>query len=53
MQAFVMIDSVGIMINADVNAKNWLIKVDVMMGLYGILVRVNVNVLKHAVLVNT
>ena len=40
-----MINNVGIMINADVNAKNWSTKVDVMMDLFGILVYVNVNVI--------
>ena len=33
MQVYVMVDSIGIVINADVNGKNWLIKVDVMIGL--------------------
>ena len=33
-QVFVLIDSFGTVINKDVNAKNGLIKVDVMMGLY-------------------
>ena len=38
MQVFVMINKIGIMTNADVNAKNWLIKVYVMMDFLGILV---------------
>ena len=41
---FVMIDNARIMINADKNVKNWLIKVTVMVVLFGILVRVHVNV---------
>ena len=44
MQAFVIINNIGIVINADVNAKNWLSKVDVMMDLFGILVYLNMNV---------
>ena len=39
---FVMINSIGIMINANVNAKNWLIKVIVIVDLFGIPVYVNV-----------
>ena len=35
---FVIIDSVGTMINTDVNAKHWLIKEDVIKDLFGILV---------------
>ena len=34
MQVFVMISNVGIMVNADVNAKNWLKKLDVMMDFF-------------------
>ena len=52
MQVFVTINSVGIMINSDVNAKNWLTKVNVMMDLFGILVYVNVNVINHVMLNN-
>ena len=37
--------SVGITIIADVNVMNWLIKVSVMMGLSGILARVNMEVM--------
>ena len=48
---FVMIDSVGIAINANVNVKNWLIKAGVIMGLFGTLV--HVNVINHTMLVNT
>ena len=42
---FVIIKSVGIVINAVVNAKNWLIKAYVIKGLFGILVIVRVNVI--------
>ena len=35
------------MINADVNANNWLTKADVMMDLFGFLVYMNTNVLNH------
>ena len=52
MQVFAMINSVGIMINADVNAKNWLIKVQVIMYLLGILVYVNVNMINRVMLEN-
>ena len=38
MQVFVMTNNVGIMINAYVNAKHWLTKVDLIMNLFGILV---------------
>ena len=41
---FVMIDNARIMVNADKNVKNWLIKVTVMMVLFGILARVHMNV---------
>ena len=50
MQVFVMINNFGIMLNADVNAKNWLTKVDVTMDLFGILVYVNVNVTNHKII---
>ena len=52
MQVFVMIDTVGIVISAGVNIKNLLIKVDVMVGLFGILARLNVNVINRVMLVN-
>ena len=42
MQVFVMINNLGIMINADVNGKNLQAKADVMMDLFKILVNVNV-----------
>ena len=38
MQAIVIISKGGMMINAGVNAKNWLIKVYVIKALFGILV---------------
>ena len=48
MQVFLIIKNVGIMIIADVNAKNnWLIKVDVIIDLFGILVYVNVSVINQ------
>ena len=53
MQAFVIIDSGGIIISAGVNVKNCLIKVGVMMGLFGILARVNLNMASRVMLVNT
>ena len=52
MQVFVMINDVGIMINVDVNAKNWFTKVNVMMDLFGILVYMNVNVINDVMLEN-
>ena len=52
MQVFVIINNVGIMINADVNVKNWLTKVDVLMIVFGILAYVNVNVINHVMLEN-
>ena len=45
MQVFVIINNVGIMINADVNVKNWLIK-----DFFGILAIV--NVINHMMLEN-
>ena len=42
MQVFVMINNLGIMINADVNGKNLQAKADVMMDLFKILVHLNV-----------
>ena len=53
MHAFVMKNSVGIMINADVNVENWLIKVVVIMDLIGIQACVRVSVMNHVMLVNT
>ena len=48
MQMFVMISNVGIAINTGVNVKNSLIKVGVIMDLFGILAHVNVNVVNCA-----
>ena len=42
MQVFVTINNVGIVINAGVNVMNFLLKVGVMIDLFGILVYVNV-----------
>ena len=44
MQVFVITNKGWIKINADVNAKNWLIKVCNIKDLFGILEIVNVNV---------
>ena len=53
MQVFVRINNAGIMISVDVNAKNWLTKVDIMMDLFGILVYVNVIVINNVMLENS
>ena len=42
----------GMMINAGVNAKNWLIKVYMIKDLFGILVIVSMDVINPAVLVS-
>ena len=47
-----MINNFGIMMNVDVNANNWLTKVNVMMGLFGILIYGNVNVINNLILEN-
>ena len=52
MQALVIINNVGMMINADVNAKKYLIKVYVIRDLFGILVIVNVNAINHVILMS-
>ena len=52
MQLFVIISNVEIMINADVNSKNSLAKVDMMMNLFGILIYVNLRVINHVMLEN-
>ena len=52
MQVFGIINSVGIMINADVNVNNPVTKKDVMKNLYGSQVTVNVNVINHVILDN-
>ena len=49
MQVFVVINKGVIKINADVNVKNWLIKVDVMKNSFRILVTVIVNVINHMI----
>ena len=52
MPVFVIINNSGIMINADVNAKNWLTKLDVIKDLFEILVIVIMNVINHVMLEN-
>ena len=52
MQLFVIINSDGTKINVDVNVKNQLIKEYEIKDLFGILVIVNVNVIKIVILVN-
>ena len=52
MQLFVIINNVGIKINTDVNAKNKLIKEYVIKDLFGILVIVNLNMIKRVILVS-
>ena len=49
MQVFVVINKGVIKINADVNVKNWLIKVDVMKNSFRILLTVIVNVINHMI----
>ena len=51
-QVFVMINNVGIMINVDIDAKNWLTKVYVIKDLFGILVYMIANVIDHVMLEN-
>ena len=48
---FVIINNVGMMINAGVNANNWLIKAFAIKDLFGILVIVSANVLNPVILV--
>ena len=50
MQVFVIVNNVGIKINADVNVKNWLTKEYVIKDLLRILVIVNVNVINDVML---
>ena len=52
MQAFVIIDNVGMMISAGVNAKNSLIKVYVVKDLFVIEIIANLNAIKHVILVS-
>ena len=47
-----MINKFGIMMDVDVNANNWLTKVNVMMDLFGILIYGNVNVINNLILEN-
>ena len=49
MKVFVIINNVRKIINVDVNVKNWLTKEDVIKGLFGISVIVNVNVINHVI----
>ena len=48
---FVIISNIGMMINAGVNAKNWLIKAYAVKDLFGILVIVSANVINPVILV--
>ena len=52
MQFFVIINKVGIKINANASVKNKFIKVYAIKTLFGILVIVNVNVINHVILVS-
>ena len=52
MQVFVMINSVEIMVNANVNPGNYLAKVDVIIDFFAILVYANMNVINHVMLEN-
>ena len=51
-QVCVIINNIGIMISANVNAKNSLIRKDLIRDLFGILVIVNVNVTSYVMLEN-
>ena len=52
MQVFVTIKKGGIMINAEVNVKNGLVKEYVIKNLFVTLVTVNVNMINHVMLGN-
>ena len=52
MQVFLIINNVGIRINAGVNAKNLLIKVYLIKDSFEILVIVNVNLINHVIFVS-
>ena len=52
MQMFLLKNNVGIMINADVNGKNWLTKEYLIKDLFGIQVIANVNLINNAMLEN-
>ena len=51
-QAFVIINNIGMMINVGVNATNELINVHVIKDLFGILVIASVNVINDVMLVS-
>ena len=51
-QEFVIISNVGVMMNAGVNATNYLIKVYVTENLFGILVIVSANLIIRVMLVS-
>ena len=50
MQVFLIVNNVGMMINADVNIKNLLTKEYVIRDLFGIQIIVSVNVINHVML---
>ena len=50
MPAFVITNNVEMMINVDVNVKNWLIKMYAIKDMLGILVIVSVSAINHAML---
>ena len=52
MQVFIIINKAGMMINAGMNVKNWLIKVYGINNLFGIQVMLIVNVINHVILVS-
>ena len=52
MQVLVTIKKGGIMINAEMNAKNWLVKEYVIKNLFVTLVIANVNMINHVMLEN-
>ena len=52
MQVFVTVGNAGMKINANLNAKNWLIKVYAIKDLFGILVIASVNAINLVILVN-
>ena len=51
-EMFVITNNAGIVINSDANTNNCLIKADVLMVSFGILVYVNVNMINHVMLEN-
>ena len=52
MLLFLIINNIRIIFNVDVNEKNWLTKLDVMMDLFEIVAYVNVNVINHFMVEN-